>query len=224
MFWDSVLGGLSVLTFWETYVAGFEYLLIFLGPVLLMSLTMKEGGAAGCLSMLAIPVLHAIAVAVVVLTLAPIIFGFAKDAAWSFPWVIMGAAPGMFLKLIGILLLSAIALAFVPLLGQIQSFQTLVLGGIALIFDLGIFKTLYPEVSIENLDFIPGFWFTVGLLLLGGIMAWVGIVVSSMLAIIGGGNDDGIRQLLVFPIAAMFGFLPVFVYGAWIGNQLRQGF
>ena len=44
-----------------------------------MKVTMKEGGAARCLSMLAIPVLHAIAVAVVVLTLAPIIFGFAKD-------------------------------------------------------------------------------------------------------------------------------------------------
>ena len=103
MFWDSVIGGLEVLTFWETYVAGLVYLLIFMVPMALMGLTMKEGMAAGCVSMLVIPVFQAAAVAVFVLTLAPIIFGFAEDAAWSFPWVVISMLPGMFIKLVGTL-------------------------------------------------------------------------------------------------------------------------
>ena len=31
MFWDSVIAGLKVLTYWETYVAGLEYLAISFG-------------------------------------------------------------------------------------------------------------------------------------------------------------------------------------------------
>jgi hypothetical protein len=32
---------------------------------------------------------------------------------------------------------------------------------------------------------------------------------------------EGFGRLLVFPIAAIFGFIPVFMYGAWLGAQLR---
>lgn len=152
MFWDSVIGGLEVLTFWETYVAGLVYLLIFMVPMALMGLTMKEGMAAGCVSMLVIPVFQAAAVAVFVLTLAPIIFGFAEDAAWSFPWVVISMLPGMFIKLVGTLVLSAIGVSFVPLIGQMRSLHTLVLGGIALLFVLKIFGSLYPEVDLGKLD------------------------------------------------------------------------
>ncbi|MDD9227573.1 hypothetical protein ACSZOL_05310 [Aeromonas hydrophila] len=223
MFWDSVIGGLEVLTFWETYVAGLVYLLIFMVPMALMGLTMKEGMAAGCVSMLVIPVFQAAAVAVFVLTLAPIIFGFAEDAAWSFPWVVISMLPGMFIKLVGTLVLSAIGVSFVPLIGQMRSLHTLVLGGIALLFVLKIFGSLYPEVDLGKLDLLPGFWFTSGLLIIGGLMAWVGTLAASILATVGSRNSEGTSMLLMFPVAAIFGFIPLFIYGAWIGNQLRNG-
>ncbi|WP_043131638.1 hypothetical protein [Aeromonas media] len=223
MFWDSVIGGLEVLTFWETYVAGLVYLLIFMVPMALMGLTMKEGMAAGCVSMLVIPVFQAAAVAVFVLTLAPIIFGFAEDAAWSFPWVVISMLPGMFIKLVGTLVLSAIGVSFVPLIGQMRSLHTLVLGGIALLFVLKIFGSLYPEVDLGKLDLLPGFWFTAGLLIIGGLMAWVGTLAASILATVGSRNSEGTSMLLMFPVAAIFGFIPLFIYGAWIGNQLRNG-
>jgi hypothetical protein len=113
--------------------------------------------------MLVMPALQVVAIAVFVLTLAPIIFGLGEDAAWSFPWKVITVAPGLFLKLVVILVVSAIVLAFVPLLGQLQSLQTLVLGGIALVFALGILTSGNPELVSGELDFTPGFWFTVGL-------------------------------------------------------------
>ena len=117
MFWDSVLAGLKVLTYWETYVVGLEYLAIFFVPIAIVGIVMEKSegasAAAGRLSMFLLPVLQVAAMAVLVLTLAPIIFGFAEDAAWSFPWKIITMAPGAFFKLVGVLVVASIALAFI---------------------------------------------------------------------------------------------------------------
>ncbi len=228
MFWDSVLAGLKVLIYWETYVAGLEYLAIFFIPMAIVGMIMeksKGGGAAvGCLSMLLLPVLQVAAMVVFVLTLAPIIFGFAEDAAWSFPWKILTMAPGAFFKLVGVLVVAAIVLAFIPILGQLNSLQTLVLGGIALMFVLGILDSVNPGIVRGRVDFVPGFWFSVGLLVIGGVMSWVGMMVAALIATALEMAEEGIGHLLMFPIGAIFGFIPVFMYGAWLGAQVRGGF
>ena len=62
MFWDSVLAGLKVLTYWETYVAGLEYLAIIFIPMAIVGMIIEKsesgGAAVGCLSMLFLPVLQ----------------------------------------------------------------------------------------------------------------------------------------------------------------------
>ncbi len=225
MFWESVGNGLGVLTYWETYVASLEYLVIFLVPMALFGMAMQKGGGSmGCLGMLLLPVLQVAAIAVFVLTLAPILFGIGEDAAWSLPWRVIAVAPGLFLKLVGVLVVSAILLAFIPFVGQVQSLQTLVLGGIALVFVLKIVKASIPELANVKVDPIPGFWFTVGLLIVGAAMSWVGIMVAALAVTAIGAKAEGVGQLLMFPIAAIFGFVPVFIYGAWLGGQLRHGF
>ena len=102
MFCDSVIAGLKLLTYWETYIAGLEYLAIFFIPMIIVGMVMERNEsaavAAGCLSMLLMPVLQVAALAVMILTIAPIIFGFAEDAAWSFPWQLITMAPGAFLS------------------------------------------------------------------------------------------------------------------------------
>lgn len=231
MFWDSVLAGLKVLMYWETYVAGLEYLAVFYVPIFIAGMVMEksEGGVpvAGCLSMLLLPVLQVAAMAVMILTIAPIIFGFAEDAAWSFPWQLISIAPGAFFKLVGILVVAAVILAFIPILGQLQSLQTLVLGGIALVFVLGIFESINPGILKGSVDFVPSFWFSVGLIVIGGIMSWVGMMVAALIAT---GIETAVEglgqlmQLIMFPIGAIFGFIPVFMYGAWLGAQVRGGY
>ena len=229
MFWDSVLAGLKVLTYWETYVVGLEYLAIFFIPIAIVGIVMEKSegasAAAGCLSMFLLPVLQVAAMAVLVLTLAPIIFGFAEDAAWSFPWKIITMAPGAFFKLVGVLVVASIALAFIPILGQLQSLQTLVLGAIALMFVLGIVDSINPGIVKGRVDFIPSFWFSVGLIVMGGIMSWVGMMVAALIVTgIEMATEEGLGQLIMFPIGAIFGFIPVFMYGAWLGAQVKGGF
>jgi len=228
MFWDSVVAGLKVLTYWETYVAGLEYLAIFFIPMIIVGMVMEKSegaaGIAGCLSMILMPVLQVAAIAVMILTLAPIIFGFAGDAAWSFPWQLITMAAGTFFKLVGVLVVAAIVLAFVPILGQLQSLQTLVLGGIALMFGIGMLDSINPGTIKCRVDFIPGFWFSTGLIVIGGIMSWVGMMVATIVVTGIDLVEEGCSQLIMVPIAAIFGFIPVFIYGAWIGAQVRGGF
>ncbi len=228
MFWDSFVAGLKVLAYWETYAAGLEYLAIFFIPMIFVGMVMEKNEStervAGCLSMLLMPVLQVAALAVMILTIAPIIFGFAEDAAWSFPWKLITIAPGTFFKLVSVLIVTSIVLAFIPLLGQLQSLQTLVLGGIALMFVLGTLDSIIPGTIKGRVDFIPDFWFSAGLIVIGGIMSWVGIMVAALIVTGIEMVYEGFGQLIMFPIAAIFGFIPVFMYGAWLGAQVRGGF
>ncbi|MBI3014823.1 MAG: hypothetical protein HYY65_07160 [Candidatus Tectomicrobia bacterium] len=228
MFWDSVVAGLKVLTYWQTYVAGLEYLAIFFIPMIVIGMIMEKneriGGAVGCLSMFFLPVLQVAAMAVFVLTLAPVIFGFSGEAAGSFPWKVITLAPGAFFKLVGVLVVAAIVLAFIPILGRLQSLHTLVLGGIALMFVLGLLDSINPGVVKGRIDFVPGFWFSVGLLVIGGVMSWIGMMVAALIVTAIDMAQEGLGQLIMFPIGAIFGFIPVFMYGAWLGAQVRGGF
>lgn len=225
MFWDAVIGGLGVLTYWETYVAGLEYLAVFMVPMGVVGyFAMKSeraAGAIGCLSMLVLPALQVFAVFVFVLTLSPIILGFSQDAAWAFPWVLAFEAPGSVAKFIGLLLVAALLLAFVPILGRLQSLHTLVLGALGLALVLGIIDNANPGFVSKRVHFWPGFWFAFGLLAIGGLLAWIGTLVAAALATAVESAAEGFGQLLMFPIAAIFGFIPVFIYGAWLSAQLR---
>lgn len=225
MFWDAVTGGLGVLTYWETYAAGLEYLAVFMIPMGLIGyFAMKSeraAGAIGCLSMLVLPALQVFAIFVFVLTLSPIILGFSQDAAWAFPWVLVIEAPWSVVKFVGLLLVAALILAFIPILGRLQSLHTLVLGAFGLALVLGIIDSANPGFVSKRVHFWPGFWFTFGLLILGGILAWVGRLVAAALATAVESAAEGFGQLFMFPIAAVFGFIPVFMYGAWLGAQLR---
>jgi hypothetical protein len=73
-----------------------------------------------------------------------LILGLGEDAAWSFPWKLITLAPGLFLKLVGVLVVLAILLKFVPFIGEFRSLQTLVLGGIALVFFVLGYAQLTP--------------------------------------------------------------------------------
>lgn len=225
MFWDAVVGGLGVLTYWETYVAGLEYLALTMVPVAIIGFVAmkseKAAGAIGCLSMLVLPIFQVFGIIVFVLTLSPIILGFSQDAAWIFPWALANEVPGALAKFVGLLLVVAVILAFVPILGRLQSLHTLLLGAFALALVLGLIDNANPGIVSKRVHFWPGFLFAFGLLVIGGVMAWIGTLVAAVLATAVDSAAEGLGQLILFPVAAIFGFIPVFIYGAWLGAQLR---
>ena len=51
-------------------------------------------------------------------------------------------------------------------------------------------------------------------------MSWIGIMVAALMIAPITLAEEGLSQLIMFPIAAVFGFFPVFMYGAWLGSQL----
>jgi hypothetical protein len=227
VFWYVVISGLKTLTYWETYVAMLEYIAVFyVAAVIINVLTQKNrmsGVAVGRLSML-LPVLHVFAMSIFVLTLAPIIFGIEEDAAWSFPWEIITTASGLFLTLIGVLIVAAGVMAIIPLLRRLPALQTLVLGVIALMFAFLIFITENPSIIKGPIAVIPDIWIITGLLVIVSIMSWVGSLAADFAGKAIGIADDGPGRIMLFPLAAIFGFIPVFIYGALLGIQLRSGF
>ncbi len=246
MFWDSVLAGLMVLAFWETYVAGLEYLAFYVIPTGIAVFAVQKsegiGGAASYLYTFLRPAFQLVGMAVMIFTLSPIILGFAEDAAWSFPWQLIAAEPGKFFLLIVVLSVIAFALVFIqifiPILGGLVGPLIFIplLGGTALIFllsDMSILGILdsanlslwtAPSIVKGRVDFVPSFWFSIGLIVISGIMFGIGAMASILFESLVG-ETNILYELEIIPaMAAMFSFMPVFIYGAWLGAQVRVEF
>ncbi|MFC1793450.1 hypothetical protein ACFL3Q_07675 [Planctomycetota bacterium] len=225
MFWHAVKDGLSVLLYWETYLAGLEYFAIAYVPLIVFGILMerestKAAMAVGFGGMFAMPVFQIAATAIFVLTLSPIILNISDDAAWSFPWRLVISAPGTFIRLVLILVVASVFIAFLPLLGGLRSLYVLVLGAITLMCVVALLEQIDPGSVGDNVEFMPSFWIIVGLLCVGGIMSWLGIMVAAALATLIGLANEDIAQFFMLPTAAVFGFIPVFIYGAWLSAQL----
>ena len=81
-----------------------------------------------------------------------------------------------------------------------------------------------PGVLRGHVEFIPDFWFVVGLLCVGGLMSLIGGLAAAAVGTVIEMVSEGLGTLLAFPAAAIFGFIPLFIYGAWLGAQVRGGF
>lgn len=225
MFWDAVAGGLKVFTYWQTYVASFGYFLIFVIPwtfvVLMLRAAHSGGGAILWVSTVFMPLVqviaHVMAHSVLILTLWPIIFGLGPDAAWEFPLRLISQEPTVFLKLLLALTVASTVLSVIPFLGKIQALHTLVLGGITLALVIAILESVYPSLATHKVNYWPGFWFIAGLVVISAIASWIGMVISFHIA-------EAVAEgwgFVALPVAAIFGFVPIFMYGAWLGSQLK---
>ena len=221
MFLDSIFSAVNVMTYWQTHVAVLEYLSLFLVPLAAVCFIIRrrKGVCITYLKMLLLPALEAIAVAVFVLTLFPIILGLGDDALWGFPLRILKLAPGGLLGLLGILMALSAALTFVSKYVKLQPFKTLILGTISLVFVQFFLNMLNPVIEIKIMDLIPGFWFVLGVIAISGIFSKLAHYMSDFFAA-GLGNrlglKDGAAELLILPLTAIPGFIPLFVYGAWL--------
>lgn len=225
MFWQSVVTGLSVLTHWQTYVAGLLFIILCMAPLICIGLlaagTGRPVGQLGCLYMLVMPIFQVYAMVVFVLTMSPIVLGLSNEAAWAFPWLLTVNAPAVMALFTGKLLVVAVGLALIPLLGKFQSLHSILIGSYALALAIGLFAQAHPELATKNITFWPDLWFVAGLVLVGSAFAWIATILASVLSAVVESKVQGMGHLIMFPLAATFGFIPVFIYGAWLGAQLR---
>jgi hypothetical protein len=224
MFWQSVSSGLGVLLHWQTYVVAAMYIVIsFLPFIALMPAgdrcdSYLEKG--GCLLMLVQPLFQALAVFISVCTLFPIVLGRAA-AAWSLPWLLIAAAPGRTLIVVVIMLVLAVLGSLVPIIGQANSFIMFIMGGVVLVFLTRAIGEVYPDSGIKDIRLIPGLLTIIGIVLVSGIVSWLGTLASAALLTLVQRANEGISQLIILPFGSVFGFIPVFIYGAWIRLQIK---
>lgn len=221
MFLDAVYSALNVMTHWETYLVVLLYLFFMLTPTVFLFLILQKRHAlsARYFKKLFLPVLEAVGVALSVLMLFPIILGVGDSASWGFPLKVMMLSPGGFLGLLGILIVLAYLIDVVPKLRKLQSFKMLVLGAGSLIFVQIALHIINPIFDIELRQFIPGFWFILGVIFISAVLSKLGhfVFIAFARAL---GNKFNLREevaeLLILPMIATLGFLPVFIYGAWL--------
>lgn len=221
MLLDSVYSALTVMTYWETHVAVLAYLSVFLVPVFVVCFITKkrQGTCIKYVRTLLLPVVEAIAIAFFILTLFPIILGLGEDAHWGFPVRMLRLSPGGFSGLLGILIFLSVALTFITRLAKLESFKTLVLGCVSLIFVQFFLSYINPVIETDIMDLIPGFWFLFGLTAISGVLSKIGHYMSVFFRNELGSRfnlKEGIAELLFSPVTAILGFIPVFVYGAWL--------
>lgn len=223
MFWLSVVNGLKVFLHWETYVLGIAYLAISYLPLIPVMFSNNEGRmiAKGFLFMILQPIFTAVGTFVLVCSLFPIILGIGDGASWSMPWILIFRVPLYVVMIIIVMMVLSFLAAMIPILGRSNSFLILILGGTVLVFLLAIVNKVNPDLGIAEIDLIPGFITIIGIVLVSAVASWLGIlavaIITSGLSFL----SEDLGTILLIPIGSTFGFIPVFIYGAWLGFQLN---
>lgn len=224
MFWDAVINGLKVLLHWQTYVIAVMYFIISFLPMIVIMFAGNKSDElmtkGGCLSMLIQPLFQALAIFISVCTLFPIMFG-GSEAAWSLPWILMMNVPGRTFILLIIVLVLSVAWAFIPLIGRANSIIMFIMGGAVMVFIAMVLHNINPELGIRNIDIVPGFLTIIGIVIVSGVTSWIGMLASAGVVTLLLRDKEEISQLIMIPLGSVFGFIPIFIYGAWIGLQIK---
>lgn len=224
MFWDAVINGLKVLLHWQTYVVAVMFFIISFLPIIVLMFERNKSDAlmtkGGCLAVLIQPFFQALAVFISVCILLPIMFGESK-AAWSLPWMLMIDFPVRTLILLIILLVLSVTGALVPFLGRFNSFIAFIMGVAVMVFITMVVHSINPELGIRNVDIIPGFLTSIGIVIVSVITSWIGCLVSAVVVTLLVRNKEGISQLIMITLGSILGFIPIFIYGAWIALQIK---
>lgn len=217
MFWESVQHGLGVLLHWQVYIAILEFLTIMLLPrILLGALMVRQPGTAaiGCLLPLVMVFVQIIAVVVFVLTVAPLVFGRTDGAAWAFPWTFMTSSTWLFVKLVLISSVVGLVLSLI----RLDLFANAVVGCFVLAF---VAVNIAHQYSAPTPTIWPGFWFAVGILAISAILLYLGLLLAAGVAALFGETGAAIGQMVGHGLAAVLMFLPAFIYGGWLLQQMR---
>ncbi len=225
MFWQSVIAGLKCLTFWQTYVAGLMYLAIVLLPMAALGTfterSAKAETAGGYAGLLLMPLLQLFGAYVFVLTLAPIILGLARepDALWAFPWQLAVRSPLTVLRILAVMGLVVLVIAFIPVLNRIRSLYTLALGGTVMIFVVGLVDRFAPDLHATDISLFPSLFFVVGVVAASAASFILAVSAATLVSLAVKHEEMG--HTIAVSLGSVFGFIPVFIYGSWLGLQIK---
>ncbi len=223
MFGQAVVRGILVLSFWETYVAGVMYFAIAFIPLIAGAVLAGGVGRAqekrvGFTRAFFGAIVQSIAMTIFVLTLLPILLGTSPEATWGLPWRVLAKSPGVFLQIGWRLWVVAFVISFVPVVGELTAFTTLVVGGTALPVAMGQLAVAFDGYAVlAEVNLIPDAVTILGFLLIAGVATTLGRVIQLGTTSSSGRSSEDLRGTLATLVQTGIGFLPVFMYGAWLG-------
>lgn len=223
MFWDYIVSAFNVLTFWQTHLVGLLYLIFLFIPWLIVSIVMKKNKCHGtwfkCIKILLLPVLQVVAVLSFTLILSPIMLDMGEDASWQLPWRMVSTDFTLSLGLVGCLAVVAVGLVFIPIVGRLHSFRTLVLGAISLVFVQMLLSYINPALDMKVSYLIPGYSFMAGIVVIAAVLSKVDHYICSLISTMLRKKyqvGSGVCELVMFPVVSILGFFPVLIYASWL--------
>lgn len=175
----------------------------------------------GCVWMLLAAFFEAFAVFYLVVAISPKVLGFDTEAQWLLPLAVLGLSPWLAFKRIATGYIMAIAASFLPMVGRLQIF---LYTAMSIVFYRVGYKWSRPDgYRIGNeayKDFIPDF--SVSLLIVGTCIALsVFSILLGVLIMKRKFFDEAYAQLYGMIGAAIFGIIPIYMYGAWFSLKMH---
>ena len=224
MLWEHLVTALGFFTFWQTYAASLPLMIVSKPEVQLriLHIALRAGGKFNPFVMRLIPsVLYTTSLFYFVLTLSPVLLGLSDDAGWTFPFVLAINTPSIVIILFLQLVAADTVMSFVPGMNSFTPFNTLILGGLALVFVVNIGGPTGTHISSPNIHFWPGIGFVLGSLFVSWCAGWLGALLgSSLFLITSGQNATAIGWQLFYPLLTLIGLIPFFTYGAWLQSAI----
>jgi hypothetical protein len=229
VFWNSVLGGFGLLLSWKIWVGLALYMIanfitLGIGGALFSK---RKTAAVGCVfTALVRPALGAVFISLFVVSLFPIMLG-AKEAI-GFQMIRTMLWPICVAGLIAFV--SIMVLSFAPiigaLIGESVTLPTFIQGAIVFRFFMAALLSALPDAERPaNPDIYPGFWETIGYLLIAAAFARLTVFLSALItARAAHADSEELAGDFVAVVGLIFGvvggFLPLFMYVQHVHHAL----
>lgn len=230
MFWKSIIEGVVILGHWQVWVAVILYMAVNFGFLMIVSTVVGEaesGGrmATGCLfHMIGGTVLHGILMGLMVAFLLPILLGGSSAAPIS--GII--AQLWSIIKIGIIAVIAVIILSIMPIIGAFiadsPGIQAFLEGAIIFRLLSGYATEEILRVVNVQISVYPGFWASIGFLVIAGVLVRVIIFGVALLSVPLEGTALGelVPAVIVPVIGVLGGIVPLFMYGSYVRLSVMQ--
>ena len=184
----------------------------------------------GALPLLSIALIETTAIFIFTLTVLPIILGLSEDASWLMPFYVLTTDTVFFLFCLVCMLFTSWVLLILPIIGRFYSFHVFAACFITAMLCVSNPETAAPYLItfkgsidyLKHIDFYPylylaGFYLISVLIFFGGMA-----VLSITIAIFSGISREDLEEIILStPLMPILQFVPLYLYGAWLGSQIN---
>ena len=218
--------GLLSFSHWQIYVVMTAYILITSLPIMFAGFVAGKDKSTssvmtGCLSQLLIRAFQSAVMYIGILVLFPILTGIGDQAAWHWPKVFLQKHPIQLLKSVEIIWFVCIGVSFIPFIGKSTVVATFLPGILSIAFAANDLNLIAPSLLPKTITYIPNLWISIGYGILFGLAIWIEVIVAGIVVSLIKNPSITIGEVVHHGIGTIIGFIPILIYGAWMGNQFR---